>query len=76
MNILQLKTKPDPELIAFVELILDKVKNGDIIGLAAVSINRECEVGHGYSNIYHDYYRAVGGLEELKLRIQRDHSDY
>jgi len=64
-QIKQVDLKPDADLIVFVEKILEKVKSGQIRGMACVTINTENCVGSGWWNVGESIIRVLGAMDIL-----------
>lgn len=67
--------KPDPEVVAILEEIIDRAKKGEVqgIGFQVVVTGGECSIG--YRGVRRPYL-LVGMLEELKAQVLREGCEY
>lgn len=68
--------KPDPELISWLEELLEKAKTGKIYSFCGVAMccNGNDYYGHSLARIKNDpsrMYEVLGTLEHLKFRVQQ-----
>lgn len=64
-------SEPDEKLIEEVERLLEAVRSGEIVGMAAVFLNKDKVVSYSYSGLVAGY-GMLGGLDCLKQRLTRE----